>query len=500
MNLLAVALVAVQPVFLVLPLDGRPVRFGAPLPADAVAAGLRLLGRGTLQWRRLPIGGPTADPVWVELAITGPPGTVKLVAGGAGPCGDGRGPAFVREVVERVLPHGRERVERWQWCEGSVDERTRVTFTAPTVHADEPFAVGESFTVVSAGFHARSDVVCRLPRSWPAAIGLLPAAGGGGTTTKALRAHLQRVLPRLRELPGVRGAGDYGRSGGVVTNLEFDTALALLRCGLGLPDADAFARACRAAWHQVDRDLDLRTGLPFPHGLEHRTGQPEPGHAWLQGLLWVGLLTADDTLLAAAQNLALALAASPPTGIGRQERLRDYAWPLYELETLLTVGADRGLQRAADQYAVSIARRFDPIGRTFRFGEGELGGGVYLERGWLTAGLLVPALRLHLQRRPNARLADQVGAVEQMLLERIGSNGQGLPTHWRLCGERTFAEHREEGTAEAACLLEALAPADLTRLLRRSTVRAAVDGLPSPDDPDLATQLSLLARCRWPWR
>jgi hypothetical protein len=78
--------------------------------------------------------------------------------------------------------------------------------------------------------------------------------------------------------------------------------------------------------------------------------------------------------------------------------------------------------------------------------------------------------------------------------------GRGLPTHWRVAGRETFAEHREEGTAEAAFLLEAFAPADLQRLLRRGTVRAALGELPSPDDPDLATQLSLLARCEWVWR
>ncbi len=74
-------LTLVTPALLVIPLDGRPVRFGVCLPAAAVASGLRLEGRGQLQWRRLPVCGTDADPVWVELAITGPRGTVRLCAG-----------------------------------------------------------------------------------------------------------------------------------------------------------------------------------------------------------------------------------------------------------------------------------------------------------------------------------------------------------------------------------------------------------------------------------
>jgi hypothetical protein len=353
---------------------------------------------------------------------------------------------------------------------------------------------------VSAEYGSRSDVLCRLGRPFAVGIGLLPPRGGGGETTRVVREAIAQALPRLRELPGVRGAGDYGRSGFVVTNLEYDTTFALLRCALGLQDVAALARARRAAQHLVDRDLDASSGLPFAHGPDHRTGRPEPGHVWVQGLAWVGLLTADDALIAAARSLGHAIAAHPPFGEGRHERLRDYAWPLLELEALLRLLPDARLAAAADAYVASIVRRFDPGSRTFRFGEGELGGGVYLERGWLTGGLLLPALRLHLARRPDPGIAGVVQRAEAALLERLGSQGDGLPTHWRLAGERAFAEHRAVGTAEATFALDALPTADLARLLRRSTVRRALADLPHPDDPDLATQLSLLARCDWPWR
>jgi hypothetical protein len=493
-------LAAIAPALLAIPLDGSAVRFGVPLPAAAVARGLRLEGRGVLQWRRLPIGGEHADPVWVELAITGPPGLVKVFAGGAGPCADGNGPVLRRDERTEVLPHGQRTLRTWHWHDGTVHEWARTVFTATTVVGGETFAVGEACTEANEGWRRAPEVWCRLDRMLATQASVLPPPGGGGGLTKALRAHVRTVLPRLRELPGVRGAGDYGRSGGIVTNLEFDTTYALWCAALGLGDVELLQRARRAASHLRDRDLDLRTGLPFPHGPDHRSGVPEPGHTWLQGMLVTGLLCADDDCLLVAESLARALAAQPPLGEGAAERLRDYAWPLLELEAWLHVAADPVVARAADRLAVSIAGRYDPDLCTWRFGEGDRGDGVHFERAWLLGGLLLPALRAHVQRRPNRTLLAQVEAATAMLTERIGSHGQGLPTHWQATAAGMFAVHREEGTAEAAFLLDALPRDDLVRLLRRSPVRTALGTLPSPDDPDLATQLSLLLRCRWVWR
>jgi hypothetical protein len=493
------AMVAVLPALLTIPLDGRPLRLGVPLPAAAVAQGLRLEGKGCLQWRRLPIGGERADPVWVELALTGPPGTVKIHAGGDGPCA-GDGPVLRREVVDEVLADAHVHTRRWHFRDGSVHECARRVFTAPTLWAGEPFAAGEALTTWNDGQAQAADAWCRLGRDLGERAGVLPPVGGGGATTRSLRTHLRTVWPKLRELPGVRGAGDHGRSGGIITNGEYDTTLALLTAALGFGEPELLQRARRAAAHLVDRDLDSRTGLPFPHGPDHRTGVPEPGHTWLQGVLRVGLLTADDELLQVVGALAAALAAAPPLGEGKQERLRDYAWPLLELEAWLAVQPDPVAARAADRLVASIARRWDAARRTFRFGEGEVGPGVYLERGWLLGGLLLPALRAHLVRRPSAQLADRVAQCEAALLDRIGSHGQGLPTHWQSTASEVFAVHREERTAAAALLLDALPPDDLVRLLRRATVRAAVKAMPSPDDPDLATELTVLLRCRWVWR
>lgn len=480
-------------------LDGRPARFGTPVPAAAVAAGLRLEGQGVLQWRPLAAMPVDADPVWVEIAILGPRGTVRICAGGPGPTLGGSGPAFVREEDERAVVGGSEHALRWRWHDGTVDECVRTTFVLPTEVDGELFSPGEALSITSPDLDERALALLRLPRAHWSAIGLLPERAVGGALAQQVRADLQRVLPLLRELPGRRGAGDYARGGGVVTNLEYDTTLALLHCALALGDAPAFGRAVRAARHLRDRDLDPQTGLPFPHGQDHRCGVPEPGHAWLQGLLWCGLLTADDDHVASARAIGQALAAHPPRGAGTGERLREFAWPLLELEALLAAAPDPVVARAADRLARSIARRFDPVARTWRFGEGEVGGGVYFERAWLTAGILLPALRAHVRRTGDAELARQIAAATALLVDRIAA-GRGLPTHWRTSRGVVFAEHRAAGTAEAACMLDALPPADLQRLLRKSTVRAGVTGFPLPDDPDLPTQVSLLARCQWLWR
>jgi hypothetical protein len=49
-------------------------------------------------------------------------------------------------------------------------------------------------------------------------------------------------------------------------------------------------------------------------------------------------------------------------------------------------------------------------------------------------------------------------------------------------------------------VLEAFEPADLRRLLRRETIGDAIAEVPAPDDPDLATKFSMVARCTWVWR
>ena len=488
------------PPLLTVPTDGRPMRFGISFPAVELERGLALGGRGAMQWRLLPVGAADSENVWIELAIVAPRGTVRIVRGGDGPCANGRGPAFVLSREEYRIACGAVRVMRWQWVDGTVDERTRTTFTATTELGGEVYQAGEGLTLHTEGLASRAMYWLHRGRDPAIRCGLLPVRASGLTATKNVRRHLHKVLPHLVEMGGQRGAGDFARRDGVVTNLEFDTTLALLRCAVAMHEPRAWQLALRAARHLRDRDLDVQTGLPFMHGVSHRAAPPEPGHTWLEGLLWVGLLTADDDVLVAARSMGRALAVHLPVGTGRNELLRDYAWPLMQIESLLRVAPVKQLVLAADRLAASIQMRFDGTARTFRFGEGELGGGVYLERGWLTAGILIPALRLHLQRRPAAALAEQVRVVQQSLMDRIGSGARGLPTHWRIANGRVSAEHYERKTARASWLLEALSPLDQSRLLRRSSVRRAVAATPAFDHPDLATEFTLLARCRWVWR
>lgn len=483
-------------VVLTVPTEGVPIRLGVPLPASAVTDGLRLVGAGAMQWRRLPIGGPAPDPVWVEIAIVGARGAASVARGGAPPDDDRAGPAFGLETSIAETERGTERRTIWRWNDGTTDERLRTVFRTATVVGAETFAPDEAHTVDSPAMQQRAPL-WRLSHRFFTTAGLLPPPGGLGAE---VRKQLVAALPHLRELGGERGAGDFARSGGTVTNLEFDTTLGLLRCAVAFGDAGTLALARRCARHLVDRDLDPRSGLPFPHGPGHRTGTPESGHAWLQGVLWTGLLTADDDLIVAAKSIGRALAAYPPRGEREQERARDYAWPLLEMEALLAFDPDPIIAAAADRLAVAIGSRYDAAAHTFRFGEGEVERGVYLERAWVTAGIVVPALRANLARRRDRDLAERVDDVQRFLVQRLDSPIAGIATHWRTAGGRVFAEHRARGEPDALLVFDALSSRDLRRVLQREGLRHAMDETLRADDPDLATSFSIAARARWVWQ
>ncbi len=473
--------------------DG-PVRFGAPVPERALVVGLSLRGDGAFAWRPLPLRR-CAGRCWVEVLLCARPGVARIELGGSGPCPETGNAAVAMSTVS--LDDGRSERREWHWSSGPIDWRERTLFAAETVVGDEVFGGDEWRTVESPQLAGRCAAALTLPRRVWESVGLLPAdehlAGG-------IRSCLQRAAHALVELPGCRGAGDHARSDGIVTNLEFDTTLALLRLAIALGDADLLARARRAAMHLVDRDLDRRTGLPFPHGLGHREGTPEPGHAWLQGLTWVGAIAAEPHLLNAARQIASGLGATPPAGEHERERARDYAWPLLELEAWLQFADDPVAAAAASAFAAAIAARFDTTTRTFRFGEGEVRGPGYFERGWLTGGVVVPALQAHLRRVPQPALQAIVDAATAALLARIGQGRDGLPTHWRVLPGSTFAEHRAEHDPMAFLLLEALPRRDLLRLLHRPHVLRGLLDTPALDDPDLPTSLAMAARCTWVYR
>ncbi|MEQ1633857.1 MAG: hypothetical protein ABL997_15860, partial [Planctomycetota bacterium] len=406
----------------------EPARFGTAVPVRVLDSGLSLKGPGQLSWRPLPLRAPSGL-CFVEIAVCGTGPRVRLQLGSPTPTSalqQGVRPSHSDDGTVGILQSTTE----WHFADGTVDTQRVLTFGAETSWLGETYGASEQLTEESDGLPRRFLPVATLPRAQHECVGLLPQ---GGRLAHELRPHLQRAAKALVELPGRRGAGDYARSGGVVTNLEFDTTLALLRLALTLHDEELLAKARRSALHLCDRDLDPRTGLPFQHGPDHRVNAPAPGHAWLQGLLWMGVLCADERMLTVADQIARGLASLPPVDEDGGERARDYAWPLLELEAYLRLRPDPVVALAATEMALAIAARYRPELHTFCFGEGSFTeGNGYFERGWLTAGVVIPALRAHLERRPDPELARAVDDVTRALLARIGQGRSGLPTHWRI--------------------------------------------------------------------
>jgi hypothetical protein len=476
--------------------DPGPARFGATVPQRVLDSGLTLMGPGQLSWRPLPLCAPK-DQCWVEVAVSGTGRRVRMQLGGPAPLSalQHKDLAMARDEATTAV---HERTSEWHFADGTVDTQRVLTFASDVEWRGEKYTAGEMLTEESEGLPRRCLSLLTLPRVQFERMGLLPPAGRLG---QEVRAHLRRAAAALVELPGRRGAGDYARSGGVVTNLEFDTTLALLRLALALGDETLLLAARRSALHLCDRDIDSRTGLPFQHGPDHRINAPAPGHAWLQGLLWMGALCADERMLTVAAQIARGLASAPPMAQGSGERARDYAWPLLELESYLQLRPDPVVALAATEMALAIAARYRPELHTFCFGEGSFTeGDGYFERGWLSAGVVLPALRAHLARRPDPELRRAVDDVTAALLERIGQGRGGLPTHWRIVRGGTFAEHRAERDPKAFFMLEALPVADLRQLLQRSHVQRGLSETPALDDPDLATSFTMIARCAWVYR
>lgn len=481
--------------------EAGPVRFGFPLPASKLARGLRAEGpeHPRLQWRVLQERpDPATGRLWVELAVAPARGQIRIVAGGVAARPGPAGPVYELHVESRDDGGDHVTVRTWQWCDGTLDREERRVLGAARDEAGERWAAGEARTTCDAGASRWTGV--RIPRVQLERAGILPAREGLAAT---LRRELVDTARALVELPGARGAGDYARAGGVVTNHEFDTLLGLTRLGLDAAEPELLAKAWRGLRHLLDHDLDPTTGLPFRHSLDHRGAPPEPGHVWLQGPLLVACLAADDEALARLRSVARGLAGHPALGraqLGTErwhERARDWGWPLWELESWLRFADDEACAAAADRLALELRGRFDTAAATWRFGEGEAKPGLYAERCWITGGILLPALAAHLRRRPDPELAQQIEQARTRLFKLCSDGGVGLPVRVWLHDGQPEGAQRLVGRAELVLLLEGLHPQQRARLLQRGTVEAALRGIPARDDPDLATQFSIAARCRW---
>lgn len=481
--------------------DG-PVRFGLPVPQGVLERGLRLRGdRGArMQWSPL-FGSPPAsgDRLWIEVAVIGQHGRARLELGGDGPSDPARGSVVqvFDEAVDRqgeeVLSHSR-RV--WRWADGSEDRRERRILA----EADEEREAGEAITTESDGLAARRARV-RIQASFWRDAGVLPPADGSG---RFLRDELLGALPYLRRAPGARGKGDFvrGEDGATVTNGEFDTALAFARLAMCTGRSDLLEQARACAWHLCDVDLDRRSGLPFRHGGDHRSAGPETGHVWVHGALLVASLYADRDLLAEVLSIATSLAQRARATEHREgiaDRLRDEAWPLCELEASLRFVDSEPIRDAADHLAAVIEARFDPVLGCFRYGEGETRAGkVYRDRLWLSAGILIPALRAHAARVGGP--STTADATEAAMLPLLLSGREGVAIQvWRV-GKDSFDPTQVTGVAEPVLLLDGLSVAARRRVLSRSNVRAAWKDVLDPRHDDLVTRFTMLARCSWVMR
>jgi hypothetical protein len=395
--------------------------------------------------------------------------------------GEERAPAFVEH---RIV---------WRFADGTEDAIERRCFLRTAEYEGERFAAGETLTRCSEGVAGRFSRAGVPARAWRVA-GLLEGRGDAG---RRIRQRLLEAVPALVEGRGLRDAGDYRRSGAVWTNLEFDTTLGLARLGLCEGQGDLLERAWRAAIHVADRDLDPRTGLCFQHGKEHRTAAPDPGHTWLQGVLLVGCLAADEDLIATAGRIARGIAMHPVDKKGRDDRVRDTAWPLQEMEAWLRFAPDERVEQACDRLVARLLRRLDLRQGVLRFGEGIGRRGVYEDPLWVTAGCLLPGLRSHLRRTGDPRVRALIDTLEQRILELVRAGLPGLPLRYRVAGGRVFGVVRVTASASGFLLLEGLSEPGRRRCLERSLVRDALGELPRSDDPDLATTWSMVARCAW---
>lgn len=477
-----------------------PVRFGVPVPTAAVARGLRLGPPGTdarLQWSvLLPQADPYTDRVWIEVMVDGGGGRHELraVAGGIGPTPpDAAGPVC---AVVHARPEGTVESEsrEWRWASGALDRWERVPAEG---------ARGCFVTQVSGDWMGRVTRVVIGETFWRAGdVEVLPPDRG---VARDLRAELLRCVSDLRDAPGDEGRGDYLRGdpdAPTVTNLEFDTALGFARLALTAPaQRDALLRRARAAAvHLLDRDLDVRSGLPHCHGRGHRTAAPEAGHVWIEGLLLTGLLTADRSMIHGAISLGRALARHVEGG--RRVRFgRDVGSPLAELETLIRVADSPAVRAACDHLGQELVQRWDGLSGVLRFEEGEGGGATYKERVWQTAGVTVPALRAFVRRTGSKDGQEILRQTERRLLALLRAGRPGIPLSYRVSevGE-VFSVHRAESGAATVFTLAGLSPDNLRRMLQRRSVQRSVDAALEPGSRDLATDFSMVARCRWVYR
>ena len=478
-----------------------PVRFGVPLPTAGLERGLRLEGhpRPRLQWRLLQNDpGLDSDRLWVEIAADGIEGKARLCAGGVPPHSSGE-PSLVESEFE-------ERFDRivsvsHRWDSGLVDSLVLHTVESETVTANgekSEFGPGRSGALLarwSDGFIERRSRVRISNRFW-CREGLLPERR---SLSRDLLVALRNGERRFDECeaPGPVGRGDSVRFGREVANGEFDRAFGCLRLALRSGEGGWWRRAYEAARHLADVDVDHASGLPFRHGPHHRLRDPELGHVWVRGLREVALCFADRQLLRVARRMARSLAErvrSRRGATGERDRLRDEAWPLWELELHLRFEHADPLELACDHVLDSIRRRWDPEALVFRYGEGEpVRGESYYDRIWQSCGLLLPALRLARRRGAWPESQNVEAQIEERFETLVESGRAGFPLGVRVRNNEQFRATFGRESFEALLAFDGLSIGKQRRLFRR--LRSALESALSEKSDDFATRFIVACRC-----
>lgn len=213
------------------------------------------------------------------------------------------------------------------------------------------------------------------------------------TTPGTLRA-MARLDSALEACVGARDFGDY-RLGDGFANLEYDPARAFFAAWLGTRDP-AFAATARAMvehWVRFDRSVgeaEVGPGLPFQHGVDHRSLTFEPGHVWAGGVVLATLLTGDRDADGAARELARALIDLVATS-ERFDEERSYAWLLLALCDLDALGPNPDLRAARQRLVRQLVARQTPAGY-FAIDRAQPGGAVVAVTPWVTGGITMQAL------------------------------------------------------------------------------------------------------------
>lgn len=321
---------------------------------------------------------------------------------------------------------------------------------------------------------------------------------------RRMDADLDRVLTRTRkQAPTDRGdhlrrPAGKGRPA-LWSHLEFDLPLGLHLLGCERKDRDLVSSAWIGLQHLMGRDRSrpwrnetLGYRLPVRHGARHGIGKVALGHVFLESALLVSALRCNRVGFEDAREALDALSDLVPRSLRQVRQLRDFAWPLADLEMGLRLLDRPPWTRSADLLIASLASLFRE--GAFDLRESHLpDGGRSLDL-WLVAGLLLPALDSGVLRgsKTARRLRTR---LLQHLSHLPGSRG-GYATRYAVAAKGPwYASGAKVDPCFQAWLIEGLLGRKGMPASLRSRHRRVLGQLPGQVwDP--ATRLAFLLR--WP--